>query len=1099
MNAVLKMFFSHVCHEASHPFLDWISERIRKDLQQFEPFIACKSRDWNDSKELNAHLDESLFFIPVISAEFPDRPNCTAELGRARGLKDSNGAFPVIFPIKFGCGPETMDRLNFSIDQKASKGERWIDFSASEDWEARYEEFRERVLNVALEKKLLGDEDFYRDCRHLDLILNNDKPTPFEIESAIKLCRRGTEYGNYFFKRLDQKRWIHYLKTYGFFRGNPPPIESPQHPGFYSLPHWPVLDYLEKISKDCATAENREYAVELMQIIREVTRPKEGSKADNSRTWWYFAKILASLPTEVIKVEDIELVADWVDSKFSTTLVASEIGKSLLPKLLRSPNQEDWEKAAKLIEIVTRIHWVERKYSESDIEREQRAAIDTYWLRELFKRNACPLGEKCGKKAMETLKNRLTEVLRPDRDDLYSYIWRRAIEDHAQNYEKDEIRDVLVSALRDILSAYCKEKGTEAKEALRKLLTGSLDILKRIALHVVKEQYATFGDLFWEILKPEIFSSNLRHELFELLATHFADFSPEQQDQVLEIIAQLSTDSDDESTKSQADAYLRLGWLKAIIARGNEQADRLYEECRTLAQYEPEHPEFGSWGETGPVGGKAPCSADELLSKSIPEIVNYLKEFKETDWWTGPTENGLREVLKEAFHKKPNKFECHLDDFLVAPLPYQCAIVRSFQELWSAKKVFDWSKVLGFCLAIVEPEDFWRKSDDPQQARSSITSAISDLIKVGVSNDEWAFEESHLAVAKKILTRILEKQPSTAKAREGDAYAEAINTPKGNCLEALFGYSLRQARLCDKRGEDRSPCWEDIQPVFDRELDQCKEGNFEFSALMGRYLPNLFYLSKVWATKNINHIFSDEYETNWRCAMDGYAYVNIINDEIYSLLKTHGHFKKALQDDFRNRQVRKKIIQNIAVGYLRKFEDLKNDGSLFKKLFQDWRQDDILEIISLFWTLRDVEIKEETRDLVLDFWKRCYEKIRGQEESNALILSELNLLTAFLKEISDEHKDWLLQSAPHVDERYHSPFLLEYLYALVDQSPEAVADVYLKMLTRTTPTYDEKNVRAIVETLYQKGLRDKANQICGAYARANQPDLLRDLYNHYNS
>jgi hypothetical protein len=90
---------------------------------------------------------------------------------------------------------------------------------------------------------------------------------------------------------------------------------------------------------------------------------------------------------------------------------------------------------------------------------------------------------------------------------------------------------------------------------------------------------------------------------------------------------------------------------------------------------------------------------------------------------------------------------------------------------------------------------------------------------------------------------------------------------------ALVNYSLRQARLSDKRENNHEVFWDRIQPVFDRELGQCRGINFEFSALAGRFLPNLFYLSKEWVRTNTDLIFSLSYEANWRCAMQGHAYV----------------------------------------------------------------------------------------------------------------------------------------------------------------------------------------------------------------------------------
>ena len=270
--------------------------------------------------------------------------------------------------------------------------------------------------------------------------------------------------------------------------------------------------------------------------------------------------------------------------------------------------------------------------------------------------------------------------------------------------------------------------------------------------------------------------------------------------------------------------------------------------------------------------------------------------------------------------------------------------------------------------------------------------------------------------------------------------------------------------------------------------------------MAGWYLPNLYYLSTDWIAENINQIFSIDYDINWRCAMEGYSYFRGVDDAIYHILRKHGHLTRGLQTDFRNPNVRKKLIQDISVAYLRGLETLPNETSLFAKVLQAWRREDISEII-LFFSKNHIAIKLEdsTHALVLDFWRWCYEKIHGQEKENAEILSDLNLLAVFLKEgISEEQKSWLIQSAPYVEERYHSWRFLEYLNALVDKNPEAVADIYIEMLTRTVPDMREE-VRSIVEKLYQAGLREKTNHIANEYGRKGYSDLLRDLYEQYNS
>ena len=382
--------------------------------------------------------------------------------------------------------------------------------------------------------------------------------------------------------------------------------------------------------------------------------------------------------------------------------------------------------------------------------------------------------------------------------------------------------------------------------------------------------------------------------------------------------------------------------------------------------------------------------------------------------------------------------------------------------------------------------------------RDWVSTVISRLIRSGLGDDERAFHEAYLPLAEQVIVRILEKQPATAGGRGGDALNEAINTAKGATVEALIQYAWRRAHLASEKGEDQAASWGAVQGIFDRELERCRDGNYEFSALAGAYLPTLRFLSLDWVKANINRIFPKEYETNWRCAIEGYAYVTDVYEDLYRLLREHGHFKKALQTDFRNRQIREKIIQQISVGYLRGWESLDSDDSLFAEMLRKFDPDDVSYIVWFFWTLRKQGLSQGMLDAIMQFWKWCSVRIRGHETKNARLLSDLTLLAAILTDISEEAKTLLLQAAPYVDEKHHSSLLLEHLDMLANNSPAPVGEIFLALLATTTPTYDESNIHSIVEKLYQHGFEALANQICDRYAIKGL-EILRDLYDRYNS
>jgi hypothetical protein len=650
------------------------------------------------------------------------------------------------------------------------------------------------------------------------------------------------------------------------------------------------------------------------------------------------------------------------------------------------------------------------------------------------------------------------------------------------------------------LCGFSSEKTDEARDVLRALLTDESVLVRRVALHAINKHYSLYPELFWEILGPEWFQSEYKHELYQLINLNFSKFSPPEQARLIEIIQKLTYEHSDEKDSDRRDMAMRLDWLHAIRGKGNVQADQLYDQYLGVVEYVPKHPDFSSYSEVR-YGNLAPHSKDQLLKLSIAEIIAYLEEFQETGHWEDPTEEGLGDVLMEAVKEDPKKFDIEVHRFLESKLAYQYEILRGFEEAWKFGKSFDWMAVLTFCERLIDRNGFWELKDKRPNAhlratRSWITSEICSLISCGVSNDDWAFDESFLPLAEQIIVKIIKNEPPTAKGRDDDALTEAMNTPKGRCIESLVAYSLRNARLHESKGQDQKTFWTRIRQVFDDELSQCVGGNYEFSALAGRHILQLHYLSQEWLKERFNDIFSLQSEQNWRCAMQGYSYVNLVHPDIYAWLKENGHLKNVLNTIWRNKDVRKKIIQQIAVQYIGGKEELTGN-SLFADILLSWKEKDISEIIWQFWVGREQKLSEDQRQRILEFWKWCSDKIRTREEENARILSGLTQLTCYLPEMGQGEEAMVIQAAPYADVGHHSSFFIEYLSRLSARTPKAVANIFLAMLTKTVPSFEEEHIVSIVNSLYSGGLKDEANKIANIYAMKGY-GFLRAVYSENN-
>ncbi|MEW6674803.1 MAG: hypothetical protein AB1348_02075 [Nitrospirota bacterium] len=145
---------------------------------------------------------------------------------------------------------------------------------------------------------------------------------------------------------------------------------------------------------------------------------------------------------------------------------------------------------------------------------------------------------------------------------------------------------------------------------------------------------------------------------------------------------------------------------------------------------------------------------------------------------------------------------------------------------------------------------------------------------------------------------------------------------------------------------------------------------------------------------------------------------------------------------------------------------------------------------------------------IIEFWRYLYEKYKGKDEASLTkedkqILSSASKLTALLPQIDADSHEWLMLSVPYVHEDFNSPFFIENLDSLKDkgdskETAKYIGDIYLKMLEKITPDFDQKDIRSIVEFLYDAGASDSANRICIIYGLRGY-EFLRDIYERHLS
>lgn len=227
-------------------------------------------------------------------------------------------------------------------------------------------------------------------------------------EAVLDLIQKDKLYENYFFNKVEKLKWFNALKEKGYFLPEkaPGPQASDQE-GFFIIPQWNVLTYLEKISQQVKEPGNEKYIDELLAIIKDVSKYAKDNNIDNYKIWWYFVKILINIPPKKISIEIIDFIEFWLDSKFDTFLIGADILNKLLPKFLENiSTEEDIKKTEKIIEYVTAVKPTADKRSA------YKTKIDPHWLFEAFKKYAKPIGEKCSKNVIYKLAENIEPLLK---------------------------------------------------------------------------------------------------------------------------------------------------------------------------------------------------------------------------------------------------------------------------------------------------------------------------------------------------------------------------------------------------------------------------------------------------------------------------------------------------------------------------------------------------------------------------------------------------------------------------------------------------------------------------------------------------------------
>jgi hypothetical protein len=895
-----------------------------------------------------------------------------------------------------------------------------------------------------------------------------------------------------FFRKLSGLHWFDELEKRGFFNpeNNPKPIESDQE-GYFRVPGWPVLDYLKNTAPDLQSPGNEEFIEKFLAVVRNVSTKAEEDGISNHRTWWLFSQILQFVPPEKLSSNDIPIIRYWLADRFDRLLVWTEIGSTLLPKLLAENSEHAKGLAVAVLSELTVLVWQPKRWGTKD-EMEPRLQVDDYHASKVFTELAKTVGEKLEAAGANVLKDRLVEVFERSNVGQYSTIWRPAIEDHEQNSTNEDVPSILISAFRDSLIGYVDRRATAASSYIADLVSSEFPVFHRIAIFIVRSFGSELHSFLPGFIDRRWFDYQYQHEMYWLLDSCANQLSDQQVTSLLSIIGEVAKANRDatqpEEIQEKQEAYAALRWLSAVKGHGSKKIDDLYAHYYSITNEQPLHPDFSSYRKSGWVGEESPFTAEELLSREFAGVVEILTTFEEEQGWNKPTRRVLGLVLKDALKTNPGFFKDNLSELVGIHHDYAQLLLDGYRELWKERGYDNWPELLRFSLDLLHSYRFGPRQNEesPEHETNNpdlVVGAIAELLRVGTASDEAAFDKDLLPVAKDLIEFALEHQQGASFGNTSDAVTVSINSPRGKLIEALFNFALRVCRLADKAENNHKHVWEDeLQPIFDRQVALINDGNGEFVTLFANYLPNLLYLSGPWTIEKLPIIFDKTNRQRWVCAMQGYTYVDRVFPEVYGFLKANTHFIDALDCEEIESQGKRKLIQNIAIAYLRGDEELDEDKGLLISLLDRWRFSELRELIWFIWKLHAGH-KDDFNTRILPLWAAITDRANIENRDDRRILAQLCALSAYVYELDDEITRLIMRAAPYAEIEHDSHILVEQLKRLVDDYPERVGDIFLAMLDNFAPSYKQEHIEHILTVMFEQDgeLRQKANRMFEKY------------------
>ena len=289
-----------------------------------------------------------------------------------------------------------------------------------------------------------------------------ESPTAEKIEDALQIIKNDAPQRRHLFRLLESatnpQPWLEVLYNRGYLDPdrNPQPQRVKDKVGYYGVPYWEVLGFLENVAARNLGEPSEEITRLILKILEDIIcyRTETGERINNHHTDASMAKVIFSLPLDTITSAHYEFIRIALKTAWETIHIATAIEEVALPRFIA---QREKKHLLQLIDIIFEYQQAEEKGFE-----EYTSRIEPYWINEILKSRTKDIAEICGHEAAEVALKKVHQITTQDSNQ-FNHVWIPAVEKEGF-HDRFDVR--IIGFIRTILEDSDPESLKETTEGL---------------------------------------------------------------------------------------------------------------------------------------------------------------------------------------------------------------------------------------------------------------------------------------------------------------------------------------------------------------------------------------------------------------------------------------------------------------------------------------------------------------------------------------------------------------------------------------------------------------------------------------------------------